>query len=306
MNTDVEDLLRQGMMRYTADMRAPAGMVRIVQRRRRQRLAQRSVTAVAALAACAVAVVVVALPGAHHNTPRPAPTIDAANVTKRVASALSTTGPAEIAQMTVTTNGLIGTTTAQEWSYGSQWRSIVSSSAGQPLYEQGGTSSVYTVVIFSARTWSRQSGLGGSGTPVPGPDGCGQLAGALSSLFRLGAPQIGVPAGSPPASVVKLLRTAISCGSLTVVGHQRVDGIEATELTSGPDSLISETIWVSPTTYLPVRVALRLSSGSPVSQQTADITWLQPTAQNLAKLTVPIPAGFRRVRFSEVVRPISP
>jgi hypothetical protein len=28
MNTDVEDLLREGMERYTADLRAPAGLIR--------------------------------------------------------------------------------------------------------------------------------------------------------------------------------------------------------------------------------------------------------------------------------------
>ena len=60
MNTDVEDLLRQGMLRYTADLRAPAGMVRMAERRRRQRLAQRSVIAGATLAACAAAAVAVA------------------------------------------------------------------------------------------------------------------------------------------------------------------------------------------------------------------------------------------------------
>ena len=38
-------------------------------------------------------------------------------------------------------------------------------------------------------------------------------------------------------------------------------------------------------------------------QQTADITWLPPTAQNLAKLTVPIPAGFRKVSLSAVAAP---
>ena len=44
--------------------------------------------------------------------------------------------------------------------------------------------------------------------------------------------------------------------------------------------------------------------GAPVLRQTADITWLPPTAQNLARLTVPIPAGFRQVPLAEAVRPI--
>ena len=31
--------------------------------------------------------------------------------------------------------------------------------------------------------------------------------------------------------------------------------------------------------------------------------WLPPTAQNLAKLTVPVPAGFRKVSFPAVATP---
>jgi Sigma-70, region 4 len=80
----------------------------------------------------------------------------------------------------------------------------------------------------------------------------------------------------------------------------------AIELTSRPDSPISETVWVSPGTYLPVRVVIRIAPGLPVLQQTADIIWLPATAQNLAKLTVPIPAGFRRVPLAQAVTPILP
>jgi hypothetical protein len=303
MNIDVEDLLRQGMLRTTADLRAPAGIVRMAQRRRRRRLAQRSVTAGAALAACAAAAVAVAvaLPGAHHNAPGPTPTIDTAYVTKRVASALSTAAPAEIARMTVTSNGLRGITTAKEWSYGDQWRSVVYSSAGQPVYDEGGTSSTYTLVNYSARTWARQRGVAGQTGPASQQTGCVPAAAALSLLFR---PRLS--AGSSSASVVKLLRTAISCGTLTEAGRQRVDGLETAKLRSSSGSLISEIIWVSPTTYLPVRVVIRPAPGSPVSQQTADITWLKPIAQNRAGLTVPIPAGFRQVPFGPTVMPISP
>ena len=50
-----------------------------------------------------------------------------------------------------------------------------------------------------------------------------------------------------------------------------------------------------------------MSSARPLAgrylRQTADITWLQPTAQNLAKLTVPVPAGFRRVPLAKGVLP---
>ena len=86
-------------------------------------------------------------------------------------------------------------------------------------------------------------------------------------------------------------------------GRQHVDGVEAIELTGRPGSPISETIWVNPSTYLPVRVVVNSPFGP---RQTADITWLPPTAQNLAYLTVPIPAGFRPVPLPQAVWPILP
>jgi hypothetical protein len=100
--------------------------------------------------------------------------------------------------------------------------------------------------------------------------------------------------------VARDLRAAVSCGTLVVTGRQNIDGTEAIELTSPPGSPISETIWISPGTYLPLRVVVSIP-GPPLIQETADITWLPPTAQNLAKLTVPIPAGFRRVSLAEAV-----
>ena len=84
-----------------------------------------------------------------------------------------------------------------------------------------------------------------------------------------------------------------------------MDGTEAIELKSRPGSPVSKTVWVSQSTYLPVRVVVRLSFGKlPGREQTADFTWLPQTAQNLAKLTVPIPAGFRHVPVSSAVLPI--
>jgi hypothetical protein len=314
MNTDVEDLLREGMERFTADLRAPAGMTHWVARWRRRRLALRSAAAVTAvLAAGALALVAAWVPGARHNGTEGS-VVYAAYVVKRVDSALSAATPAAIAQMTVTTTRSAGgkavTTTGEEWSYGDRWRSVTYSSAGHPVYDEGfSNASVYTLVNYQARTYVHQPGLGRPATPALGPKGCAPLAAAVPLLFQPGLPAfqpalsgLGFAITSPPATVAKALRTAISCGTLVVAGRQRVDGIEAIELTSRRNSLISETIWVSPGTYLPVRVVVRSGPCTPFPQQTADITWLPPTAQNLAKLTVPIPAGFRRVSLFQALR----
>jgi hypothetical protein len=317
MNTDVEDLLREGMERFTRELRAPVGLTCKVARRRRRRLALCS-AAGAAVTAGAVALVAVVVPDARDNGT--GSVVYTAYVVHSVDRALSAAEPGAIAQMTVTTIGApmpgskTTTSKAEEWSYDGRWRSITNSPAGHPVYDEGLSSgSVYTLVSYRTRTWARTPGMGRPAAPPSRPQGCGPMLAAPSLLFKSGLPGIGSEVSTLPATVARDLRTAISCGTLTVIGRQRVDGSETIELTSRPGSPISETIWVSPGTYLPVRVVVGLAPGTPavpqgktVLRQTADITWLPPTAQNLAKLTVPIPPGFRRVPLDAVVRPILP
>jgi hypothetical protein len=273
----------------------------------RRRWALRSVAGVAAaLTAGAVALAVIEVPGAHHNGTRGS-AVETAYVVKRVDSALSAAGPGEIAQMTVAAGGVAipsGTATAEEWSYGDRWRSVTYSSAGHPVYDEGfSAASVYTVVSYLTQTWARQPGSGRPAAPESGPRGCESAAAAVPSLFLSGLPGTGFSASSLPATVGRALQAAVSCGTLTVAGRQRIDGIEALELASRPGSLISEAIWVSLGTYLPMRVVVRSAPGKPVVRLTADITWLKPTAQNRAKLTVPIPAGFRQAPPEGVSHP---
>jgi hypothetical protein len=326
MNTDVENLLREGMERFTRDLRAPAGLTLQVARRRRRRLALRSIAGSAAvLAAGAVALVAVVVPGVAEN-----PAVASASVVKRVDKALSVAEPGEIAQMTVTTSGAgpgiaTKTTKVKEWSYGDQWRSVSYSAAGQPVYDEGSSnSSVYTLVSYLTRTWARQRGLGRPvglaqpgeplagqrpagnrvvprGARVLGPMGCRPTGAAGPLLLQPGLPGIGFSGKAPPVTAARALRAAISCGIFAVAGRDRVDGIDAIELKSRPGSLVTETIWVRPGTDLPVRLVARSAPGQPAFRMTANITWLQPTAQNLAELTVPIPAGFRRVTLAEAI-----
>ena len=276
----------------------------------RRRLALRPALAVAAaLAAGAVALVDVALPGSGHGgTDRSA--VETAYVVKRVNTALSAAGPGAIARMSVTTRGGVASggpavaATAEEWSSGGRWRSVAYSPAGKPVYDEGfSSSSGYTVVSYQTRTWARQQGSGGPAALAPGSHGCAPVIATRPLLLQPGLPGGGLPAGWLPSTVARDLRAAISCGTLAVAGRQRVDGIEAIELTSRPDSPISETVWVSPGTYLPVRVVIRPFSGQPGPWQTADITWLAPSAKNLARLTVAIPAGFRQVPLAQVATP---
>ena len=100
MNTDVEELLHEGMERFTRDLRAPAGMARRAARRRRRRALRSAAGAAAALTAGAVVLVAVVVPGAHHDGTG-GRVVATAYMVKRVDSALSAAEPGAIAQMTV-------------------------------------------------------------------------------------------------------------------------------------------------------------------------------------------------------------
>lgn len=268
------------------------------------------VAAAAALSAAVVALAVTELPGAPDKGAAE-PAVNTADVVHRVDSALTAADPGAMAQMTVTTRGGTGTggqrltSTTQEWSYGDQWRAITYSAAGHLLDDEGFSRSGYTAVNYEARTWARQPGPSGPAPRTTSPRGCEPAVAALPLTIQ---PQLpgGPPGGVQPATVAKDLRAAISCGVLTDAGRQRIDGTAAIELTSTAGSPISETIWVSPSTYLPVQLVVRpgAPSGQPGIWQTADITWLRPTARNLASLAVPVPAGYRQVPFAEVIRPL--
>jgi hypothetical protein len=280
--------------------------------------------AAVAAAVAAIAVAAVVVPGALLNGAG-GPVAYAANVVKGVNSALSEADAGTFAQMTVTTTVEIPgvrttTSTAEEWSYGDRWRSVTNSPAGHPVYDEGFSASRYTLVSYPRRTWARQPGLGRPAKPPLGTHGCGQVSATGPLLFQPSLPGTGVSAKSGPArpfsarsllTVARTLHAAVSCGTLDVAGRQRIDGIMAIKLTSGRNSPIAETIWVSPGSYLPVRVVIRSSPGHSLNlgneivlRQAADFTWLPPTPQNLAKLTVPIPAGFRRVTFGQAAWPI--
>jgi hypothetical protein len=267
----------------------------------RRRLALRSAAAVAAaLIVAAVALAATGLPGVRRSGPE-GPAVNTAYVVKRVDRALDAAEPGAIAQMTVTTrntatSGHSVTATAEEWSYGDQWRAVTYTPAGHLLSDEGlSTASAYTIVSYQTHTWARRTRLGNPAALAPSTRGCGPVVAGLPLLFMPGQASIGLPASSLPATVARALRAAVSCGTLTETGHQQVDGIQAIKLTSRPGSLIPETIWVSPGTYLPIRVISHPAPGTPGPWQTATITWLPPTPHNLAKLTIPIPASFRHV-----------
>jgi hypothetical protein len=85
-------------------------------------------------------------------------------------------------------------------------------------------------------------------------------------------------------------------GMLTVVGRTELDGHPAIEVRFkiGPSS---DYLLVDARTYLPLRTLISKAS----SVRRYDYQYLAPTAANLAKLTAPIPPGFRRT-----AQPVTP
>ena len=96
----------------------------------------------------------------------------------------------------------------------------------------------------------------------------------------------------------QIIQAGLTCGMFTVAGRQWVDGVDAIKLT-GHTPAAGTTIWVDPSSYLPVRLTgrVQLIAGGTDKQDAATLTidfrWLPPTSANLKELTAPIPNGFR-------------
>ena len=113
---------------------------------------------------------------------------------------------------------------------------------------------------------------------------------------------------APAPATPSLLRSELNAGSLQLVGNTTLDGqptVELSVLAPSPSevgSTYSETFWVDPATYLPMRAVMhwtnkQLPGAPPVQEMTTewDFTFLQPTAANLGLLQVAVPAGLTTI-----------
>ena len=316
MNTDVEELLREGMERFTTGVQAPTGLARAALRLRRRRRAVRAAVAcgvVAVIAVTAIAVTGVAAgarPGAGLARAR-----TAAYVVSRVETALA-------AERQVlrghTTGGGWGPTVS--WAYGSQTRFVEFTGHGcghasasgacthhggsEPYLTQGdaliGGKRYGVYVTYFDRKWSGSPGW----ESMP--------ASACSKTGALEVSGLAIPTSHWPA----FIKATLACGAATVTRHVWIDGRETTKITGSPVTVrlpggearaVREkwvragwTLYVDPATYLPVRISSSSRSfGGPAPSyafsSVTSIQWLRPTKANIAKTLVTIPPGFRRV-----------
>jgi len=190
---------------------------------------------------------------------------------------------------------------ATSWSYHGQTREqgftpdgrlAIDLGQAAPPRATGPRRSAIIAVDPQQREWYHPLGL--FPTPHFGPLTCRNVG------FWLGS-----GGGRNIAQWTGLISKALSCHLFRAAGYQQIDGVNAARL-EGTPRLLREvlgnashvtrvTLWVSSTTFLPVRLTLSpvLSDGS----GSFDFGWLKPTEANLANVQVTIPAGAQEVRL---------
>jgi hypothetical protein len=325
MNGDVEELVREGLDRLTADVRVPAEMVaRARTRVRRRKIAARAALACGTVAVTAAAVIAATGVGAPRGTGGATNAQTTAYVIKRVQNALAAENFVIQGQatgsMTVSVHGhkvRSSNGTSMSWSYGNRSRFVefTGRSCGQ-------------VTSNGCTHWGGSQLYLADGTALIG----GKLTGAIVTYFdhkyslhplgqdhvkacsrtaqlELGAPAVTVP--NWPA----FIKAMLGCGAATVTGHARIGGVETTVISGSIDvplpkgyartikearERVRYTLYVDSATYLPVRAygsdeTYGGANGPTISASVTSVRWLPPTAANIAKALITIPAGYTQV-----------
>lgn len=318
MNGAVEDLVREGLDRLTAEVQVPAGLAgRARAHLRRRKMTARATMAGGAAAITAAAVVAATVPG--QGTAGPLQARTTSYVVTRVASALAdrnqviqtrTTFTAPIppivswtyrSDMRITQAGYIPPAQMPDspWAQGQvHWSVGTTRVGGRPIYAQ---------IDYRHHEWAN--------------------AGLLNYAPPACHVQLDKVEFNEPASWPAYIRRALSCGLFKVAGHAWVDGTRAIKLTGSTDDRhfwsqwphsggggplqVDVTLYANPKTYLPTLVIWknqthyrdgRLLDGT--ARQ--DITALAASPGNIAKANVTVPAGFRQVPSSTFGGPVWP
>jgi hypothetical protein len=270
------------------DVRSGTPVEQIVSRSKVIRARRRVPGAVAIVAVAAAAGTAVALIAPGSAKPAPVATHTTAYVVSHVAQALDAMpgNTVVVTQMTTVPASDSSVDPMEMWSDEDQSRLEHFTLAGQPVSVRGisiGSSSssatqapnTVIVVDYQNKTWWRSTNY----MPKVKANTVWNCSNADEDDIRLN-----------PHEMAAQLHTALSCGELKVAGSGTVGGVPTLKL-SGAFYGPAVTYWVNATTYLPFRFTATYSGA--VHQ--TDLQWLPPTAANLAKLNVTIPAGFTQV-----------
>lgn len=297
MSIDFEERLRADMGQV--QVRPRPGLAREAHRRY-QRGRRRTALAVAATGTAAAVAGATAGFALTAGGPGTGPIETTAYVVSRVNSALAATHTIGYAISRLTGPGtpaaLNGPT--EVWQFGERTRTLAETAADQLAYDSSsrpqGHGWVLVGVNYRSRTWWSLTLPPLAFGPVKGTAPCGE-----------GAPGLIGADAKTAADWRRVIETGLTCGAFTVVGRQRIDGVDAIKL-AGHHSMSHTNLWIDPRSYLPVRLVTReLTPPAAVGAKwkpatmtlTIDFRWLSPTRANLAKLTAPIPPGFHQVSF---------
>ncbi|HTZ30414.1 MAG TPA: hypothetical protein VMC83_40865 [Streptosporangiaceae bacterium] len=278
--------LMTAMRESFTDVQSATPVEQIVSRSKAIRARRRALPGVVAVVAVAAAAgTAVALLPSGPAKPAPVATHTTAYVVSHVTRALDAMPDSTImATQRVPVRGPIMDTWTDQ---GNRARHENFTRAGQPISDSGisfsssptGVTRIISV-DYQNKTWSRSVQPYANGTPATT---------AVWTCSNVGTDDV---VGNPHEMAAQLHK-ALSCGDLRVVGSGTVGGVSAVELSghfSNDDADL--TYWVNATTYLPFRFTAA-NGGTSVFRM--KLQWLPPTAANLAKLNVPIPAGFTQV-----------
>jgi len=318
VNTDLEELLRGGMGRFTAEVTAPGGLAAAAVRQHRRRVAMRATAVGGGIAAAtAVALLLTGVTGGNVRATSPEQARDVVYVTRRVENALS--GQNLVAVERTSTRGNSMTT----WTYGNYYNWV-----------QYNPTTDYSWVADGKRQWSFPEADAGKPATATGTAMVdGQLYGAyvtynndrysLSPMGKSDLPTSACSTGArlemggnpvPGVSWSQFINATLRCGTASVTGHVRINGEQTTQITGKPVTVrlspgyakavrekwatVRWSMYVNPKTYLPVRMygstqTYGGKAGNQISRGTTDVSWLQPTPANIAKALVTIPPGFQ-------------
>ena len=281
----------------TAGARAPGGPAGRARRRRRQLVAV-SAIAIAAGAVTAAAVTAAAGGMAGHAGPGTSRAQTTAYVVGRMENALANDNLVTRETTSLITGGgatfFDGRRSYQEvtWSYQGRHSTQIFGSHGQLQGVMGTGMADGKIQEIQVDYLQRQWEL------IPAtPDSVPANACTLPGFMD-------VP-GNQSVDWPSLIRRTLACGGYKAAGEAEIDGAETLKIT-GQRTLpfnIREvvTLFVSPSTYLPVRLtdAVLPTAGSRLrgTQTSADFQWLPPTAASSARASVTIPCGFQQISW---------
>jgi len=289
MSADLDDLLRDGMLRFTADLHAPA---ELAVRARRRRTRQRTLRTVSASGAAAVAIIAITVAAVSAGNARRS---NQAGLTPKAAPVARF----DLEYVRLTGSGEVSS--EQIWAYGPRSRALFSSATG-PIEDDGTTMlgssrgllhTIRTTVRYNTKLWARGS-LNLPLFGLPAPTSCANPAVTIPGV------------GAALTRWISDLLELVACGDYAVSGTGRIDGVRVIKLvkTGSPPSPGSfATIYIEAASYVPVR----MTGGRPATGWwRADLAWLRPTESNLALLNPTIPAGFRQVSLENIRNGIMP